>query len=313
MSLDLWFNNELSTIAKKIEDIDKELIFNRKALRLDGKEKIKEILKIYKYLVFPEYYHKNSKETYQTSTYFYENLQKFLLELRNQVKIIFEIIDDSSCYCKKIEEIIIGITNKLPLIKTKIQNDIKAAYFGDPAAFSFEEILLCYPSIEVISIHRLAHELYAMNVPILPRILSEYAHQLTGIDIHPGATIGDYFFIDHGTGVVIGETCIIGNNVKLYQGVTLGAKNFPLDNDGHPVKGIKRHPNIEDNVIIYAGATILGGDTTIGHNTIIGGNIWVDRSIPPYSSVYGKQISLNIKNKATINEKKRELSVSTDY
>lgn len=155
--------------------------------------------------------------------------------------------------------------------------------------------MLSYPAIEVISIYRLAHEMYLMKVPLIPRIMTEYAHQLTGIDIHPGAQIGESFFIDHGTGVVIGETCFIGNNVKLYQGVTLGAKSFTLDEQGNPIKGVKRHPNIEDKVIIYAGATILGGDTVIGHDSIIGGNVWLTQSVPPYSKVYNAQPSPIIK------------------
>ena len=143
-----------------------------------------------------------------------------------------------------------------------------------------------YPGFEAISVFRLAHELYKMKVPLLPRVMTELAHGRTGIDIHPGATVGQYFFIDHGTGVVIGETCRIGENVKIYQGVTLGARSFELDDDGNPVKGVKRHPDIEDNVIIYAGATILGGDTRIGHNSIIGGNVWLTHSVEPGSIVY---------------------------
>ncbi|HEX3048085.1 MAG TPA: serine O-acetyltransferase EpsC, partial [Bacillota bacterium] len=181
-------------------------------------------------------------------------------------------------------------------IRECLQMDIQAAYDGDPAALTTEEILLAYPSIEVMSIHRIAHELYTLQVPIIPRIMSEYAHQMTGIDIHPGAKIGEYFFIDHGTGVVIGETCTIGKKVKIYQGVTLGAKSFSLDAQGNPIKGVKRHPNIEDNVVIYAGATILGGDTVIGHDSIIGGNVWLTQSVPPFSKVYNAQPAPVIKS-----------------
>ena len=151
--------------------------------------------------------------------------------------------------------------------------------------------------MEAITIYRMAHKLFTLGVPLIPRIMTEYAHQKTGIDIHPGATIGDYFFIDHGTGVVIGETCIIGSHVKLYQGVTLGAKSFELDEDGNPVKGVKRHPNIEDNVIIYSGATILGGDTTVGANSVIGGNVWLVSSVPAGSKVYNSTPSPTIINK----------------
>lgn len=174
----------------------------------------------------------------------------------------------------------------LPAVVDLLNTDIAAAYNGDPAAISHEEILLAYPGFDAVSVHRLAHVLYRMHIPLLPRVMSELAHSKTGIDIHPGATIGDHFFIDHGTGVVIGETCVIGHDVKVYQGVTLGARSFELDDEGNPVKGVKRHPDIEDNVIIYAGATILGGDTRIGHNSIIGGNVWLTHSIDPYSTVY---------------------------
>ena len=174
----------------------------------------------------------------------------------------------------------------LPDIMRALCKDIDAAYLGDPAAKNHLEIMLAYPAFEAISIYRLAHGLLEAGVPLLPRIMTEYAHQRTGIDIHPGASIGERFFIDHGTGVVIGETCVIGCGVKLYQGVTLGAKSFELDDHGNPVKGIKRHPDIGDRVIIYAGATILGGDTYIGSDSIIGGNVWLTHSVPPGSKVY---------------------------
>jgi serine O-acetyltransferase len=171
---------------------------------------------------------------------------------------------------------------KIPKIRESLKKDVRSAYNGDPAALSYAEVILSYPGIAAVSTYRVAHELYLLDVPIMPRIMTEYIHSHTGIDIHPGAKIGEAFFIDHGTGVVIGETCQIGNNVKLYQGVTLGAKSFPLDKNGNPIKGIKRHPTIGDNVIIYAGATILG-NITIGENSIIGGNVWLTKSVPPYS------------------------------
>lgn len=167
----------------------------------------------------------------------------------------------------------------LPRIKSLLQKDIEALYLGDPAAQCREEILLCYPGFYAISIYRMAHELYRLAVPLLPRIMTEYAHEKTGIDIHAGATIGEYFFIDHGTGIVIGETTVIGHYVKLYQGVTLGAKSFETDEDGNPVKRIKRHPNIGSHVVIYAGATILGGATTVGDGATIGGNVWLTHSV----------------------------------
>ena len=170
-------------------------------------------------------------------------------------------------------------------IREILDTDIQAAYDGDPAARDKTEIMLAYPGFEAISIFRIAHMLYRMGIPYIPRIMTELAHSHTGIDIHPGATIGKYFFIDHGTGVVIGETTVIGEHVKLYQGVTLGAKSFPIGEDGNPVKGIDRHPKIGNNVVIYSGATILGGDTHIGDNSIIGGNVWLTHSVPANSTI----------------------------
>ena len=168
---------------------------------------------------------------------------------------------------------------QLPEIREKLHTDVIAAYNGDPAAKSFGEVIFCYPSIRAISNYRIAHALLKLDVPLIPRIITEMAHSETGIDIHPGATIGDYFTIDHGTGVVIGETAVIGNNVKMYQGVTLGAKSFPLDENGNPIKGIDRHPHIGDNVIIYSNSTILGS-ITVGTGAVIGGNLWVDTDVP---------------------------------
>ena len=167
----------------------------------------------------------------------------------------------------------------LPEVQRQLKTDLAAAYEGDPAAGSVEEIILCYPAFPAIAAYRLAHVLYLEKVPLLPRMMTEYAHRTTGIDIHPGATIGDSFFIDHGTGVVIGETTTIGEHVKLYQHVTLGAKSFELGPDGNPVKGIKRHPDIGDRVVIYAGATILGGQTRIGSDSVIGGSVWLTHSV----------------------------------
>lgn len=169
--------------------------------------------------------------------------------------------------------------SRLPEIRRILATDVEAAYYGDPAATCFGEIISCYPAIRAISNYRIAHELLVLGVPLIPRILTEMAHSETGIDIHPGAQIGHHFTIDHGTGVVIGATCIIGNYVKLYQGVTLGAKSFPLDEEGNPIKGIPRHPILEDEVIVYSNATILGR-ITIGKGATIGGNIWVTENVP---------------------------------
>ncbi|MBQ7667397.1 MAG: serine acetyltransferase [Kiritimatiellae bacterium] len=182
-----------------------------------------------------------------------------------------------------------GFFAAVPDIRRKLGEDIRAGYEGDPAARSELEVVLSYPGYGAIATHRVAHALLALGVPLLPRMMSERAHSSTGIDIHPGATIGPGFFIDHGTGVVIGETCTIGRRVKLYQGVTLGALSFAKDEHGHLVKGVKRHPDVEDNVVIYAGATILGGETVIGHDSVIGGNVWLVHSVPPMSKVLNAQ------------------------
>jgi serine O-acetyltransferase len=174
--------------------------------------------------------------------------------------------------------------SRLPEVRRLLATDVQAGYEGDPAATSPDEVIFCYPALVAISAQRLAHELYALEVPIIPRMITELAHSQTGIDIHPGAQLGEFFFIDHGTGVVIGETTVIGRNVRLYQGVTLGARSFPLDADGNPIKGVPRHPIVQDDVIIYSGATILGR-VTIGKGAVVGGNVWLTSDVPPGSHV----------------------------
>ncbi len=196
-------------------------------------------------------------------------------------------------------ELATGFLAQFPELRRIIKTDVDAAYAGDPAARSVEEIILAYPCVLVISLQRLAHVLYLQKVPLLPRMLTEYGHERTGCDIHPGADLGSHFFIDHGTGVVIGETATVGTHVKLYQGVTLGAKSFEVDEDGRPVKGVKRHPNIGDHVTIYAHATILGGDTHVGAHSIIGSNVWLMKSIPDDSVAYFKGDNLVIRSRRT--------------
>jgi serine O-acetyltransferase len=186
---------------------------------------------------------------------------------------------------------------RLPAVRDVLDKDVAAAYKGDPAAKSHHEIIFCYPGLEAITVYRVAHELLTLGVPYIPRMMTEYAHSKTGIDIHPGASIGESFFIDHGTGVVIGETTQIGINVKLYQGVTLGAKSFEVDNDGRPIKGVKRHPDIGDHVTIYAHATILGGDTHVGEHSIIGSNVWLMKSIPRESVAYFKGDNIVVRSR----------------
>jgi serine O-acetyltransferase len=191
----------------------------------------------------------------------------------------------------------IRFLERLPQLRMVLEEDVRAAYEGDPAAKSHHEIVFCYPGFEAISVYRLAHELLSLGVPLIPRVMTEAAHAKTGIDIHPGATIGPGFFIDHGTGVVIGETCVIGEDVKLYQGVTLGALAFPRDADGNVIRGKKRHPTLENNVVVYANATILGGDTVIGHHAVIGSNVWLTHSVGPNTRVVMEEPSLKIRGK----------------
>jgi serine O-acetyltransferase len=203
------------------------------------------------------------------------------------------------CDCRaQAENAVMALLEKLPDIREVLKTDVQAALDGDPAAKSTDEVVISYPGLRAIAIHRVAHELYCAAIPLIPRVMSEYAHTLTGIDIHPGATVGRSFFIDHGTGVVIGETAVIGDNVKLYQGVTLGALSFPKAPDGQLIKGAKRHPNIEDNVTIYSGATILG-DITIGKGSVIGGNVWITESVPPATKVTIAPPDLSIRTRGS--------------
>jgi len=191
---------------------------------------------------------------------------------------------DSVTAARRARELVAEFAQKLPAVRSALERDLRAALDGDPAAHSRAEVLLCYPGVTAITYHRLAHELHRLGATLLARIVSEEAHSNTGIDIHPGAKIGDHFFIDHGTGVVIGETALLGSRVRLYQGVTLGARDFPLDGNGKPLKGQPRHPIIEDQVVIYAGATILGR-IIVGRGSVIGGNVWLTRSVPPSSHI----------------------------
>lgn len=184
----------------------------------------------------------------------------------------------------------------LPQIRSTLQTDVAAAFVGDPACTNFDEVILCYPGLHAVTVYRLAHELYKLDVPFLPRMMTEWVHGETGVDIHPGAQIGQSFFIDHGTGVVIGQTCEIGDHVKVYQGVTLGALSFPRDDMGQLVRNAKRHPTIEDNVVIYANATILGGDTTVGHDSVIGSSVWLTNSVEPHTTVIMEKPKLRMRS-----------------
>jgi serine O-acetyltransferase len=216
-------------------------------------------------------------------------LRELLVQVRRELRFVSGLETISDQDQEQAFAIIKAFAQRLPHIRSLLDSDIQAAYEGDPAARSIDEVLVCYPGITAITHYRLAHELYRLGVPLIARMISEIAHSATGIEIHPGAQIGGSFFIDHGTGVVIGETAIIGEHVRLYQAVTLGAKRFPVDEHGALVKGNARHPIVEDDVVIYAGATILGR-ITIGQGSTIGGNVWLTRSVPPGSTISQAQI-----------------------
>ncbi len=247
-------------------------------------ERLGEIVDLLKSVIFPGYFGNSDVKPETMSYYLGAAIDRAFLLLFEQIKrgfCFFCSEDESVCEdCdRRARNITAKFLDKLSDLRYVLSTDVIAAYEGDPAAKSYGEAIFCYPSITALANYRIAHELYSLEVPLIPRIITEMAHSKTGIDIHPGAQIGERFFIDHGTGVVIGETCIIGKNVRLYQGVTLGAKSFPLDAEGKPIKGIARHPIVEDDVIIYSGATILGR-VIIGKGSEIGGNVWITHDVP---------------------------------
>jgi serine O-acetyltransferase len=257
---------------------------------LPSKEDAAAIMEALEEVIFPGYY-TTGGVTHQGIIYRVQERIGWLFEhLHDQISKGLRHMKDldpgfSSKHDETAEEAAYAFLESLPRIRRMLAEDIQAAFDGDPAASCIDEIILSYPAVNAITAYRVAHELYKGGVLLLPRMLTELAHARTGVDIHPGAKIGNRFFIDHGTGVVIGETAVIGNQVKLYQGVTLGALSFPKDEKGRLIRGKKRHPTIEDNVVIYAGATILGGETVIGEGSIIGGNVWLTESVPPGSRV----------------------------
>lgn len=284
------------------EDRADNVLWNYPAAR-----RIVEALKILVHVMFPSLY-PSEKEALET--YFKKQLEEvsvlLLPELERAVPFrwqsesarrtgapaITNVKDEAGRLLKEFLE-------RLPAVREMIIDDVKAAYNGDPAALSYAEVKLAYPGVLAITSHRIAHELYRLDVPIIPRVMNEWTHAKAGIDIHPGATIGRGFFIDHGTGVVIGETAKIGQGVKIYQGVTLGAKSFPLDEHGNPIKHIQRHPTVEDHVIIYANTTVLGGKTVIGHHSVIGGNVFLMDSVAPHSFVTKTEAGVIIRTKDT--------------
>ncbi len=271
-------------------------------VNLPTQDSVQQLASDYMHLIFPGFFEATGVTRQEVPTLVERLLRQIERRLVTELEKSLRFARDPAP-AERAAVLTAAALNRLPALREIIQTDVAAAYHGDPAARSVEEIILAYPCVLSISLQRFGHELYQLGVPLLPRMLTEYAHERTGTDLHPGATIGTHFFIDHGTGVVVGETAVIGNYVKLYQGVTLGAKSFETDSAGNPVKGVKRHPDIGDHVTIYAHATILGGDTQIGEHSIIGSNVWLMKSIPPRSVAYYKGDQLVVRHR----EKREEL------
>lgn len=290
------FENKIESLVNLIKDdyrqnrvIDKLDIFQQ-----PSKGEIIKILNKLQSIMYPGYFRNNVYKFYTIGNNMSMLLEDALFNLIKQTNLVLkQDMRYKEMPADKIEKIsrekIMIFMDKIPLIREYLNTDIEAAYLGDPAAYSKEEIIFSYPGLYAIFINRIAHQLYKLDIPVIPRIMTEYAHGLTGIDIHPGASIGKYFFIDHGTGVVIGETTIIGDNVKIYQGVTLGALST---NGGQKLKNIKRHPTLGNNVTVYSGTSILGGDIVIGNNVVIGGNCFIISSVSEGSKVVMKPFEM---------------------
>ena len=258
---------------------------------LPSRDAVVEIVEALRTVLFPGYFGPSDLTDENLNFHIGSTLDRIRRNLREQLKrgICFDCKERDGCCDARADLATQRFLARLPSVRQMLATDVQAAYDGDPAARNPDETIFCYPGILAVMNYRLAHELYLQDVPLIPRMITEHAHSITGIDIHPGATIDEGFFIDHGTGVVIGETSVIGKRVRLYQGVTLGAKSFPLDEEGNPIKGIDRHPVVEDEVIIYSEATILGR-VTIGRGSVIGGNVWLTHSVPPGSVITQAQV-----------------------
>lgn len=246
---------------------------------------LREVISLVKSIIFPDFFNRRRNSCVTRAHYIGVGVDKLYTILRREIEnaLRFDETIDAEAAEADANRLSLEFIDKLPEIKRLLLTDVEAMFNNDPAVENFGEIILCYPVVQAMVHYRVAHSLLKLGIPVIPRIITELAHSDTGIDIHPGAQIGEYFSIDHGTGVVIGETCVIGNHVTLYQGVTLGAKNFSLDSNGRPVN-VPRHPIIEDNVTIYSNATVLGR-ITIGHDSIVGGNVWLTNSVPPGSRI----------------------------
>ena len=291
------FEEKIESVVDKIladysadRDIDKIELY-----RKPDKDVVIDIIEKLRRIVFPGYFKDKNYRMYNAKNNLSMLIEDVLFNLNRQIALVFqsggELEESAQAHA---QDVCLAFFERIPAVRAMVQTDLEAAYEGDPAATGMAEIIFAYPGLFAITVYRLAHELYALNVPMLPRIMTEYAHSTTGIDIHPGATIGKYFFIDHGTGIVIGETTIIGEYVKIYQGVTLGGLSTRA---GQGLRGKKRHPTIEDNVTIYANASILGGETVIGRDSVIGANAFITHSVPEATTVSIKSQELQFRSR----------------
>ena len=285
----------IDEIKQSYETSD-EIFFTQPDRRMPSRNAVIEVLKDMRNIMFPGYFTDGAQTSTDASYFIGNTVLRVEEKLGNQVRLAFHFRDGDKMTAEEIEqrtgEVCSSMLCKLPSIQKMLYKDIQAAFDGDPAAQSKEEIIYSYPGFFAIWVYRIAHELYNMDVPLIPRIMTEYAHSRTGVDINAGATVGEYFFIDHATGVVIGETTVIGNNVKIYQGVTLGALST---RGGQRLAGVRRHPTIEDNVTIYANACVLGGETVVGSGSVISGSAFLTESVPPNSRVSLKNQEVNVR------------------
>ena len=269
-------------------DIDRMELF-----RQPDKDAVIDIIEKLRRIVYPGYFRDKTYRIYNARHNLSMLIEDVTFNLIRQIALVFQGEgDDVETSQSRAQEVCLEFLRRIPQVREMVQTDLQAAYDGDPAATGMSEVIFSYPGLFAITVYRLAHELYTLNVPMIPRIMTEHAHSITGIDIHPGATIGKYFFIDHGTGIVVGETTVIGENVKIYQGVTLGGLST---RGGQDLRGKRRHPTIEDNVTIYANASILGGETVIGQGCVIGASAFITKSVPPCTTVSMKLNELQLK------------------
>ena len=293
----------MSTIEQRIEHVVDSILSDYSQSRdidkielrqYPDKAVITDIIEKLLRIVYPGFFREKSFRMYNAKHHLSMLIEDVMYNLNREIRLVFqnEGMENAD---EKAQEVCLAFFDAIPAIRALVQTDVQAAFDGDPAATSKDEVIFCYPGLYAITVYRLAHVLYTQGVPMIPRIMTEHAHGITGIDIHPGATVGDYFFIDHGTGIVIGETTVIGSHVKIYQGVTLGGLTT---RGGQSLRGKKRHPTIEDNVTIYAGASVLGGETVIGRECVIGSNAFITQSVPPCTTVSMKMQELQYKDRS---------------